>query len=485
MMGTFLSIFFLASLAVSPVLKTPATSRLFEPVIDPLSGVTTHLLKTDLAQWNAQTLYFTSPTYSADGRFLLFLASDDEFKVRSVPRKIMLIDFLKDEIVDLGIKYDRGPLLDSKTDSLYYFNRMRLMFCRRDLLVDPLKEIDVVAVPKEFGELGKGDSLFTHITLTTDRSKIWCDCHVGSRYFQGLLDIPTGAFEKWAETKFLCNHGQINPVRDDLALCAWECAKFKSVAELTDEERKTVKVDASGVTTNVKRPADWTYPRLQLFVRGKGSPTTIPSTFGNYATHEWWARDGKGFIFCSGGEVIYHDLASGKQRSLCSHGGTHATLTSDNRYVTFDAGFRGSARGKPFAVGLCAAEKDQVVWIRPYTGRYCDDGDQSKIHPDTHPHFSADDRWVVWTWLDPHRMRVAVTEVAPIARRLERMPKRVPAPPRDWKTVDGETAAFLKAHPAGTPLTKEERDAGLALAYEGPRWSKRTVALFERLSADK
>ena len=27
--------------------------------------------------------------------------------------------------------------------------------------------------------------------------------------------------------------------------------------------------------------------------------------------------------------------------------------------------------------------------------------------------------------------------------------------------------------------------AGLALAYEGPRWSKRTVALFERLSADK
>ena len=469
-----------------PVVKTPANSRLFESVIDSVSGVTTYLLKEEAApQWNAQTLYFTTPTYSADGRFLIFLSSDDEFKSETAPRKIMLIDFLKDAVIDLHCQYDRGPFLDSKTDSLYYFNRPRRMLCRRDLLTDPLKEVDVTPLPAEFGPLTGKDYFFTHITLSQDRRRMWCDCNVSNRCFQGMLDLTNGRFEKWSETPFLCNHGQLNPVRDDIALCAWEYAKFKCPFELTEDEKKTAKIDKSGLYTDVKRPTGWVYPRLQLFEKAGSAPTTIPSAICNYATHEWWARDGRGFIFCGGGNVIYHDLASGKQRIVCSHGGTHATMTADNRYIVFDRSFRGSPRGKPFGVGLCDAEKDRVIWIRPYTGRYCEDNLQSKLHPDTHPHFSADDRWVVWTWLKFHRMRVAVTEVAPLLGKLSLQPETETKKPRDWSVVIQEIEAFLQHHQNERPLSEDEKATALSLACESPTWCLQTIALFEKLYASE
>jgi len=479
--------FFLLAAAVTigeMELKTPATSRLFEPKTDPISGVTSYLLKQDLTEWNAQSLYFSTPSYSEDGRFLVFNASCDEFKP-SKERKynwkqMMVIDFQKDEIIDLKAKYARGPFLDSKTDSLYYYNHERGKLCRRDLAADPLKDIDVVAVPDEIRPRNSSDYFFSHITLTQDHRKMFCDCKVGSRFFQGMLDFDTGRFDKWSETKFVCNHGQLNPVRDDIAMCAWESAWAKTVFELTDEERKTAKI--SGILSDVKRPADVPYPRLQLFRKGQ-EPQMVTSIV-NRASHELWTRDGKGFIFCGAGKVIYHDLASGRQHVVCSHGGGHAAITADNRFITFDSAFSGSKRGKPFQVGLCDAEKDQVVWIRPYTGKYSEANEMSRLHPDTHPHFSTDDRWIVWTWLDYHRMRLAVTEVAPLVKQLEPLPKRIPPEPVEWHQAVKDVEKWMKAQPKGVKLTREKMAEGLAIAKRAPSWSRVVTACFDFIYAN-
>jgi len=391
----------------------------------------------------------------------------------------MAVDFLKDEIVDLNAKYNRGPYLDSKTDSLYYLNSDKRKFCRR-MLADPREEIEVVGISEDIVRLENGNCLFTKPTFTQDRRRIFCDVRNGTHFFQGTLDLMTGEFDKWSETKFFCNHGQLNPVRDDIAMCAWESAKYKTVYELTDEERKTAKVN--GIVSDVKRPEDAPYPRLQLFRKGQ-EPQMVTSIV-NYASHELWARDGKGFIFCGGGKVFYHDLASGRQHVVCSHGGAHAAITADNRYITYDAAFAGSKRGKPFQVGYCDSEKDQTVLIRPYTGKYCDAKEMSHMHPDTHPQFSLDDRWVVWTWLEYHKMRLAVTEVAPLKQRLEPLPKWTPLEPVEWHEAVKNIQNWMKAQPKGVKLTREKIAEGMAIAERAPHWSKGATEFYEYVYAN-
>ena len=225
----------IAALSAAGEMKTPETSSLFQRYVDPDSEVVSYILKPGLVADNQQSLYFTAKSLTDDGRFLVFTTSANEFvKVNGKPpsqrTSKAVVDFLKDEAIRLDDMVASTPFIDVKTDQMWYVARKPDRICRRDLLVDPKKEIEVCRIQTE-SILEPGETISywcTHITLTQDRSKAFLDVGINKpdktkRYVEGTVELATGKWDEWCRAPFYCNHGQLNPKNDNLAMCAWEC----------------------------------------------------------------------------------------------------------------------------------------------------------------------------------------------------------------------------------------------------------------------
>lgn len=355
-----------------PELKTPETSKHFRKYVDPQTGVVSYLLNTRIA-YNQQSIYFTQKSMTDDGRFIVFDISGGDRKNR---KTLALFDFLKDELYPLEIA-GGIPFIDVKTDQLYYVNKDGIF--RRDLLVDPKVEIKLCPIPGELTSMGKKVHYYcTHLTLTADRSKAFLDSRVDDRFVQGTVDLKTGKYDQWSETDFVVNHGQLHPTNDRLAMCAWEVT-WK---------------DSAGVEHPIEK-INGVYPRMWLF-DADGKRQMIPAQEANYATHEHWAEDGKGFYFCANG-IYYHDLATGKQTCMARVKAAHATMSADNNYLTHDASVGEWYRGCSWQVGFYNRLTDKGIFIYPVLPAFNTKEDPSKLHPDPHPQFVCNDRYIICT----------------------------------------------------------------------------------------
>ena len=411
-------------------MKTPETSKLFVKYVDPESKVTSYMLKPGLISESHQTMYFNVKSMTDDGRFMLVVCHYNEYTGDGTGEKktkqqrtkcfngLAVIDFMKDDFIKLDGGLGFCTRLDNVNDKLYYVRKTKNLaddaICCRDLLGDPQKEIVVCRIPNELHQ-GRPVSYYcTHITLNGARDKAflesklgksgWCGKVSGDETFiQGVVDLKTGRYEKWGETDFFCNHGQFNPKNDKLALCAWECCWEKEGKEY---EKKT----------------GW-YPRLWV-LRADGTKEMIPSRRSNRASHEIWDEDGEGFSWCGGG-VWHHDLATGRQEMYCPEkGAAHATLSADEKLVVYDEHRGGWWRGSPWRVGFWNRETDRGVLVyslRPALGGSTNAVQQSGMHPDPHPQFVCNDRYICSTFnnLDGH-MDYLVTPVAPLVARTQR-----------------------------------------------------------------
>ena len=425
--------------------STPETSPFFRRHVDRDSGVASYVLEPGRFAHNQQSIYFTAKSMTDDGRFLLFDISDDEFAVKDgkrlkVKKQKAVIDFLNDRFILLEGVGGQIPFLDVREDKLYYIMRNPDRLCRRDLLVEPAREIEVCRIPAD--ELLAGGNHIsyyaTHLTLTKDRSRAFFDLRADDRFIQGALVLATGKFEKWSETDHVINHGAVNPVDDKIALGAWE-------VDWTDQKGRH-----HPIPKPTKENPNVVYPRLQLLRPGV-APETIPPMINNYATHENWAEDGKGFYYCSN-RVIYHDLASGRQDVIVPMDAGHATMTGDNLYVTFDSpdyARNGWYRGCSWSVCFWNRRTACGLYIHTRMPALCPKNNQSNLHPDPHPQFVMNGRYVVCTLNEPGRMNLSVTPVAPLIARTTPDPVREASfgnwskdeSPMEW----GErlTAAFL------------------------------------------
>ena len=410
--------------AAAAEMKTPETSRFFERQEDPASHVVSWIMKPGLTAYNQQSFYFTARSMTDDGRFLLYHAGYDEFDPRR-PRRgtwTMMIDFLTDEAIELeGVPADT-PFVDVKTDQIWYIRDAGI--CRRDLLTDPRKEIRLCSFdPSVVMKRGSHGHYATHLTLTADRKYAfldWCvakgtDIFADVEAHQYVIDLATGKAEKWGDADFWMNHGQFHPTNPNLAMCAYEGCSKKWV---TDESGKRVKVP---------RPSDEVYPRLILVEKGKR--TTVQSLVANYATHEHWSEDGSGFYWCANG-VNWCDLATGAQRNVCPLASAHATLTSDNRYVTSDCSWGGWWRGCGWTTSFWNRDTHQGVYIHTKTPVYAPREKPSQRHPDPHPQFVCRDRYVVCTMnVKERQMTLSVTPVKDLVAATSRPlppPVRIP-----------------------------------------------------------
>ena len=423
-------------------LRTPATSKYFEKRVDPVSGVVSYALTAGVAT-SCQSLYFTTKSMTDDGRFLFFDASPNEKRKSKESRHKALIDFATDTWTDLKDISGGTPYIEVSQNYVVYGGANG--FFRRDF-THPTKAIKLCDAPKELLQQGKVNYWYTHLTLSKDRTKAFLDSCVTTpanerRYVQGLLDLRTGAYTSWGKTDFYANHGQINPTRDDLAMCAWE--------ECWEKQGKAY-----------RQQTGW-YPRMWL-VYPDGSRTMVPARDKNTASHEIWDEDGAGFSWCGGG-VYHHDLATGKQECWCPDPkARHNRVSANNKYVVYDVAPGAWWRGCPWCVRFYNRETKRTVEVFSVRPALMPRYDQSKRHPDPHPHFVCHEKYVISTASNARgNMELYVT---PVDQLIARTTMKTPT---DGKLVR-VTNPLDVARPAET-VSLKWKDLGLRPGDTGVR----------------
>lgn len=371
--------------ACQPKVKSPETSSLFEKRVDPVSGVVSYALNYGAPDDNKQSLYFITRSMTEDGRFLVFqYTKGNEVKGLDGGKHMMLADLAYDKVYDLGPMV-MTPFIETNQDYLVYGDKKDGFF--KIDFKKPSEKVKLCDLPEELTSLGEITRLATHLTLTMDRSKAFLDVAVKpadakERYLQGMLDLTTGEWDLWGETEWNCNHGQLNPVDDSLAMCAWEGAW---------EEQGKAFMDSTGF-----------YPRMWL-VR-KGSKELIPAKTRNFASHEIWDEDGKGLSWCGHGWMIdedcvyHHDLATGNEEPWAKvMGARHNYCSPDGKYVVLDQAPETWWRGCKWAVAFYNRETGKTAWVYTTRPALLPRENQSTLHPDPHPHFVMNARYVIST----------------------------------------------------------------------------------------
>jgi len=377
---------------------SPETSKHFEKRIDPESGMIGYVLKTRLG-FNQQSFYFTQKAMTDDCRFLCFEVANED---RQFVKRMAMVDFEKDEVVFINGVVRRTDAemayLDVQKDELWYLDGDA--FYKRELLKDPQKPVLICKVPADLTDHGCISRMFTHLTLNAAKTKAFFDVrYADDLMVQGVMDFTTGRFTRWSECRNVCiNHASINPYDDTLGLCAQEVS-------LTDSR---------GIYRSIANIADGVYPRLQLVRPGRRE--VIEPVLCGGATHETWAEDGQGFLYCSCG-VNYHDLKTGRQDRLTSLYAAHSTMTADNKYLVFDRQAKEDDwyRGCPWNVIFWNRETGKFVYVYKNSPALNAKNAGHPLHPDPHPNFGGKDRYIVTSINDTEkRLNVFVAPVAPL-----------------------------------------------------------------------
>ena len=395
---------------------TVEESPLFDRHVDARSGVVSYILKKNITGYfNQQSLYFTTKSMTDDGRFLVFNASSEDQNRRrafcaDLERGVVFPLTAESVVRDrqsLMNKDGNGPWVDVATDRYYFIARSPDRVAFIDLRHPEAGTNTCCVIPKadvlEGFDEPHGYRYATHMTLTPDRRKAFFDARVWkwSKTYYGLLDLESGKWEKWGETDFNLNHGQLSPTDPDVAMCAHEI-------DWTDRD---------GVMHRIGRATpenpDFVYPRLQICTRE--GRRVIPPDANNEAVHEGWYDDGKGIYYCSRG-VHDYDFATGVSRCICPASAAHATVTVDRKYVTFDhSSSVPSYRGNPWNVSFWNRDTERRVFIHENMPASATPERPSRLHPDPHPHFVMNGRYIVCTFIDGTRaLHVSVTPVKPL-----------------------------------------------------------------------
>ena len=381
--------------ANTTALKTPETSRHFEQWTDPASGVVSYVLKTHVAD-QQQTFYFTNRSMTKDERFLWFYCGTSPGGTRTLG----LVDFATDEVYSFPETSNvyASPYVDTGTGDVYWAD-IHGVYCRpasRDGRTKPL-----CGVPDSFPEVThRLYRLVCHLTPNASKTKFFLDARVDNTFVCGDLEIATGAYTEWGRTLAGANHAQFSPADDKLVLI---CKDYWNDA---------VTGELHGIPSNT----EGVFERLWLWREGQAEPVLIPPIDGGRATHEWWSANGKYIYYCTYPNygIARYDVATGKQHMITTIRATHAHSSSGDNYFTFDQHVGEGYRGCPWKVFFYNPESGRAVAIVTHSPAYNTPENPSPWHPDPHPNFVGNDKYIVSTTNIDGMMNVLVTPVAPL-----------------------------------------------------------------------
>ncbi len=370
-------------------MKTPETSRLFEKRIDPVSGVESYILSPKIVR-QQQGFYFCNDCMSADGRYLWFhvglQAGED--------RLLGVVDFEEDDLYlfeDTLCIY-ASPYIDPETAEAYFVWGNNIY--RRRPERNASSEC-IARVPTK----SRIVRLATHLTRSADKRKFFLDILEGNGdSYVGVLDLETGVFTKWADCAFHTNHGQLNPVNDKLALCAYD--------DYTHP--------LTGVRYGIPSDENGNYLRLWTYTED-GKATTYPPLDG-FATHEFWSADGKKIYYADPWHGINRiNLETGEHEQIHPCRSWHAFASRDESYLLYDHKLTSEEdfyRGGPAAVNFFNRKTGKDIAIASALPPIGSREEPFNYHPDPHPRFVGDEKYVLYTTTERGTMDIALVSVA-------------------------------------------------------------------------
>ena len=383
---------------------TPQTSRHFTRRIDPETGMSYYVLSTRVAPVQ-QNFYFVNAACEPSRRYLWFYCAFPPAPVRCAG----VVDLMADEVrlfPDTSTESVESCMVDERSGNLYW-GSSRGIFMRTPHPQD--RAIRIAAMPAEAASK-LGCSMGTHLTFSPDRRELGVDIQTpngtyGS--FIGTVDIASGSFTQWyrSEDGVPYNHAQFCPTDSDLIMVAHE---------------GSINI-ALGRRTSPALTPEGIYPRLQLIRRDGSREMRRP--LNNYATHEWWAADGRSIYYCSKNHIVRDRLGSHEAECVChipiegGNGTWHAHCTRDEQYFVVDGSlpsmglswWRGCASTVRFwndrTHRLCT-----LVSRNPVAENWTPQ-DPCPYHIDPHPRFVWDDEWICFTTTVAGRVDIALAPV--------------------------------------------------------------------------
>ncbi|MBO4426985.1 MAG: hypothetical protein J5771_00675 [Bacteroidales bacterium] len=402
---------------------------LFYEYIDSTSGVKSYYLKNEVLGFdNSQTLYFTGNEFTDDERFLVANVSMNEWSGVTQNRKGMVIDLATRKKYIFPSTNNCYPYLDPETDQLYYCTTRNsgsdAVFYRIDLLRNPEYAHELAHFPSEIIPTGVSKPIkrmLNHITLTPDKRKVFIDPQISdgtnTTYYWGLINLYTGEWDQWGSSPDNFTHGQTNPVHEDEALMALDISSSQMYAD-----------DGAYEGAGTYKRMWYMKKNWQQLIQPDPRTTT-----NNYASHEGWAADGDVVYWCSRGmhkrNIRTNAYTTVWDRESSYLAASHCNPTVDMKYWTFDNNNSpkrnnssySAYRGCPWDIHFYNTVSKRRIAIYSTRPAITDKSHASNLHPDPHPHFVCNDKYIVCTVAGGtdtprHNLHWSIT---PVAQLLE------------------------------------------------------------------
>lgn len=362
---------------------TPETSRHFTKKVDPVTGMYYYVLSTRVAPIQ-QGFYFINSGADESRRYLWFYCAFPPAEGHCAG----VVDFASDEVYCFRDTLGSGFMVDPLTGELYWGNSQGIY--RRAPHPDEKPQL-VARMPEALKKMRPHSLGGTHLTFSPDRKELFVDVGTMKGSYIGTINVVTGEFTEWHHTVpgVNYNHGQYNPVDPDLGMCAHEMY-------FNEKLGKTVFPEL----------IDGVYPRIELIHRDGTVDMIKP--LNNFASHEFWAPNGKSLYYCSSNQDLGQNFLDGSEPRLVCHipvpGGTgngvwHAHCTYDENYFIVDAAREPMWRGIASLIRFYNRKTDKICTLidnNPVVEGWSREN-QSIYHIDPHPRFIWNDEWVSFT----------------------------------------------------------------------------------------
>lgn len=379
-------------------MHTPETSSLFTRWRHPSTGVES-LILTERAAPAQQSFYYTTPSFSNDGRFLWLGCGFPPPGGRHAQQVLGVVDFQDDELrVYHETQFASArPWIDLTTGEAYWGAHFDV-WKRGPLAADTAVRVN--SLPADLFTGLRLLNLSTHSTFSPAGKSFNVD--VRSFTFDGTpvshigeLPLDGGPFRLWQKTEgYNYDHALFSPVDPDLQMFAHEY--------WSDGERLGVPFDGSTP-----------YHRIWLIRRGEQARPLLKEPV-SHSGHEWWDASGDFIWYLHYGVGVKKVSLATREETLVWPGPlSHAHSDRTGRYLVADRMdlpspsdcnviFRDTITGKEVEIvnrGPLAAHLTQCTHLHP------------------HPQFCQNDRYICYTTTVHDRVDVALVRTEDLIRR--------------------------------------------------------------------
>jgi len=363
----------------------------FTPWSDPLSGVTSYILNTDVAPC-IQSFYFTNQPLSRDQKTLWFYACYPPARYHIVG--VMNLDPAHPniQVFPQASFESESVMVEPDGNSCWYTEAGSVKRIFRDGTVEIF-----ATLPDDFVANRRIYRTATHLTRSCDGKYLLLDGQIGNSWFVGVLDLQTRAFRLIKEFTRNYNHGQFSTAHPDLFTLAMDHYYDAISGRRYHYDNRIWLLNTAGTQFE----------------------TLTPDCIGSHLKgdcHEWWSPDGK-VCWVNYEQGVYEmDLTNRTKTLVWGRPLCHAQCDHQRElWVADDSPYFWKTR--PCAVRFYQRSSKREIDIA--SGMPEPTVQRSWYHIDPHPQFSPKDDAVIYTTtVNQGRTQLAICPVENILKAL-------------------------------------------------------------------